>query len=42
MPRPSHPRRINIRLGMKIRRNIDKMNRITRAVNRWMNGSADM
>jgi len=42
IPRPSQPRRIKIRLGIKIRKNIDRMNRSTRAVNRGINGSEDM
>ena len=34
IPSPSHPRSRKIRLGIKIRKNIDKMNKITRIVNR--------
>lgn len=42
IPRPSHPRRRKIRLGMKIRKNIDRTNKITRMVNRCKNGSEDI
>jgi len=34
MPRPSQPRRRKIRFGIKIRKNIDRINRVTREVNR--------
>lgn len=39
IPSPSHPRSRKIRFGIKIRKNIDIINRITRIVNRWRNGS---
>jgi len=42
IPRPSHPSRRKIRFGIKIRKNIDMINRTTRIVNRWRNGSACM
>lgn len=39
MPRPSQPSRINIRFGIKISINIDKIKRITKMVNRGRKGS---
>jgi len=42
MPNPSHPRRINIRLGIKMRKNMERTKRRTRRVNRWRKGSEYM
>lgn len=39
IPSPSQPKRRKIRFGIKIRKNIDKTKRITRAVKRWRKGS---
>jgi hypothetical protein len=42
MPKPSQPSRRIIRWGMKINRFIDRINRITRIVNRVINLSSDI
>lgn len=39
MPRPSHPRRIKIKWGMKIKKNIERIKKITRRVKRGRKGS---
>lgn len=42
IPRPSHPISKIIKCGMKIKRFIDKTNKITRSENRGRKGSDDM
>lgn len=42
MPKPSQPNRRIIRWGMKIKRFIDRINKITRIVNRVINLSSDI
>lgn len=41
-PRPSHPRRRQARLGIKIRKFMDRTNIITRRVKRLKKGSSDI